>query len=95
MQCLAITGSEEGAAALSDAELAALVAEFIRLHAEEKHIKDRLDAVKEQLKRHAASQPRIANAVTLRTGEHASIGKSKSLFHRPAVLEGTSNAGGH
>ena len=71
MQCLAITGSEEGAAALSDAELSALVAEFIRLHAEEKHIKDRLDAVKEQLKRHAASQPRLANAVTLRTGEHA------------------------
>jgi hypothetical protein len=70
-QCLAITGSEEGAAALSDAELSALVAEFIRLHAEEKHIKDRLDAVKEQLKRHAASQPRLANAVTLRTGEHA------------------------
>jgi hypothetical protein len=30
-----------------------------------------LDAVKEQLKRHAASQPRVANAVTLRAGEHA------------------------
>jgi hypothetical protein len=29
-----------------------------------------LEAVKEQLKRHAASQPRVANAVVLRTGEH-------------------------
>jgi hypothetical protein len=47
------------------------VAEFIRLHAEAKHINDRLDAVKEQLKRHAASQPRMANAVMLRAGEHA------------------------
>jgi hypothetical protein len=56
---------------LSDEALAALVAEFIRLHAEAKHLNDRLDAVKEQLKRHAALQPRMANAVLLRTGEHA------------------------
>ena len=27
--------------------------------------------VKEQLKRHAASQPRVANAVLLRAGEYA------------------------
>jgi hypothetical protein len=47
---------------LSDAEVAALVAEFIQLHAEAKHVNDRLEAVKEQLKRHAASQPRVANA---------------------------------
>jgi hypothetical protein len=47
------------------------VAEFIRLHAEAKHLNGRLDEVKEQLKRHAASQPRVANAVLLRTGEHA------------------------
>jgi hypothetical protein len=51
--------------------LAALMAEFIRLHAEAKQLNDRLDAVKEQLKRHAASQPRVANAVVLRTGEYA------------------------
>src|SRR5262249_19089424 len=44
---------------------------FIRLHAEAKHLNDRLDVVKEQLKRHAASQPRVANAVLLRIGEHA------------------------
>ena len=71
VQCLAAPISKEGAAALSDEVLAALVAEFIRLHAEAKQLNDRLDEVKEQLKRHAASQPRIANAVLLRTGEHA------------------------
>jgi hypothetical protein len=71
VQCLAAPVSEDGAAALSEEGLAALVAEFIQLHAEAKQIHDRLDAVKEQLKRHAASQPRIANAVMLRTGEYA------------------------
>jgi hypothetical protein len=48
-----------------------MLAEFIRLHAEAKQLNDRLDAIKEQLKRHAASQPRVANAVMLRAGEHA------------------------
>jgi hypothetical protein len=71
VQCLATPVCEEGAAALSDEALAALVAEFIRLHAEAKQLNDRLDEVKEQLKRHAASQPRMANAVLLRTSEHA------------------------
>jgi hypothetical protein len=71
VQCLAAPISEDGAAALSEDALAALVAEFIRLHAEAKQLNDRLDAVKEQLKRHAAAQPRVANAVMLRTGEHA------------------------
>ena len=71
VQCLAAPVSEEGAAALSEEALAALVAEFIRLHAEVKQLNDRLDTVKEQLKRHAASQPRVANAVMLRAGEHA------------------------
>ena len=71
VSCLVPAVSDEGAAALSDAELSALVAEFIQLHAEVKQLNDRLDAVKEQLKRHAASQPRVANAVLLRTGEGA------------------------
>jgi hypothetical protein len=69
--CLAAPVSKDDATALSEEALAALVAEFIRLHTEAKHLNDRLDAVKEQLKRHAASQPRVANAVMLRTGEHA------------------------
>ena len=69
--CLAAPVSKDDATALSEEALAALVAEFIRLHAEAKHLNERLDAVKEQLKRHAAAQPRVANAVMLRTGEHA------------------------
>jgi hypothetical protein len=71
VQCLAAPVSEDGVAALDEGALAALVAEFIRLHAEAKQLNDRLDEVKEQLKRHAASQPRVANAVLLRTSEHA------------------------
>ena len=70
-QCLAAPVSNDDAAALSEEALAALVAEFIQLHAEAKQLNDRLEQVKEQLKRHAASQPRVANAVMLRTGEHA------------------------
>ena len=68
--CLAQPGSEDAAEALSEAELSALVAEFSRLHAEAKQLNDRLEEVKEKLKRHAASQPRIANAVILRAGEY-------------------------
>ena len=68
--CLAQPGSEDAAEALSEAELSALVAEFSRLHAEAKQLNDRLEEVKEKLKRHAASQPRIANAVLLRAGEY-------------------------
>ena len=72
VSCLAapVAGAED-AAALSDADLTALVTEFVRLHAEAKQLNDRLDAVKEQLKQHAASQPRVANAVLLRAGEDA------------------------
>jgi hypothetical protein len=71
VQCLSAPGSDDGVAALSDEALSALVAEFIRLHAEAKQLNDRLDEIKEQLKRHAASQPRVANAVLLRTSEYA------------------------
>jgi hypothetical protein len=70
VQCLAAPVSSDAAAVLSDAELSALLAEFIQLHAEAKHLNDRLDHVKEQLKQHAAAQPRVANAVVLRAGEH-------------------------
>jgi hypothetical protein len=69
-QCLAASISKDDAVALSEEALAALVAEFIQLHAEAKQLNERLDAVKQQLKRHAASQLRVANAVLLRTGEH-------------------------
>src|SRR5215468_11014637 len=63
VQCLAAPVSDNATATLSDAELSAMLAEFFRLHAEAKHLNDRLDALKEQLKRHAASQPQVANAV--------------------------------
>jgi hypothetical protein len=68
--CLTCLAAPAAAPALSDIDVAALVTEFVRLHAEAKHLNDRLDAIKEQLKQHAASQPRVANAV-LRTGEDA------------------------
>lgn len=70
VQCLAAPLSAEAADALHEGDLAALVAEFMRLHAEARQLNDRLDEIKEQLKRHAASQPRVANAVMLHTGEH-------------------------
>ena len=50
---------------LDEAEVETLVAEFIELHTEEKRIKDRLDAIKEQLKAAAATRQRVAGAVTL------------------------------
>ena len=71
LACLAAPVTDAAAAALSDTDVSALVTEFVRLHAEAKQLNDRLDAVKEQLKQHAASQPRVANAVLLRTGEDA------------------------
>jgi hypothetical protein len=70
-QCLTAPVANDDAATLSDEALGTLVAEFIQLHAEAKQLNDRLDAVKEQLKKHAASQPRVANTVMLRTGEYA------------------------
>jgi hypothetical protein len=86
-QCLAASISKDDAGALSEEALAALVAEFIQLHAEAKQLNERLDAVKEQLKRHAASQPRVANAVLLRTGEHAvKCGYSIKVTYNAAKL---------
>src|SRR5215475_4097110 len=85
-QCFTAPVSKDDAAALSDEALAALVAEFIRLHAEAKHLNDRLEAVKEQLKRHAASQPRMANAVLLRSGEYAvKCGYSVRVSYKEAI----------
>jgi hypothetical protein len=71
LACLAAPAADAAAPALSDTDVAALVTEFVRLHAEAKQLNDRLDAIKEQLKQHAASQPRVANAVLLRAGEDA------------------------
>src|SRR6266702_535017 len=71
VQCLTSPAPADATEALSAAELSVLVAEFVRLHAEAKQLNDRLEEIKEKLKQHAASQPRVANAVLLRTGEYA------------------------
>jgi hypothetical protein len=84
VQCLAALVSKDDAAALSEEALAVLVTEFIRLHAEAKQLNDRLDAIKEQLKRHAASQPRMANAVLLHAGEVAVKCGYSVRVHYPA-----------
>lgn len=55
-----------------ETEVEQLVAEFVRLHAEEKRVKDRMDEIKERLKIAAAVRQRVANAVTLR-GEDGAV----------------------
>jgi len=52
-------------------QIAALVAEYVRLHAEEKLISARLEEIKEQLKAAADGRPRVAGAVVLRAGGQA------------------------
>src|SRR2546427_9144196 len=49
VQCLASPTPDDAVGALSEAALSALVAEFIRLHAEAKQLNDRLEEVKEEL----------------------------------------------
>ena len=71
VQCLISPVHADAAEALNAAELSVLVAEFVRLHAEAKQLNDRLEEIKEKLKQYAASQPRVANAVLLHTGEYA------------------------
>jgi hypothetical protein len=71
LECFAKPQAEAEAESLGAEELAALIAEFVRLHAEEKKLKDQVEEIKEKLKRHAATQPRASNAVILRAGEHA------------------------
>jgi hypothetical protein len=69
--CLNAPQESDTAVPLSDEELAAAVAEFHRLNAEEKRVKEQLEAVKEKLRRHAATQQRTENGVTMRAGEQA------------------------
>jgi len=77
--------------AVDEAEVESLVSEFIELHAEEKRIKDRLDALKEQLKAAAATRQRMAGAVTL-GGEGGAVKCSfkttfKCLAEKVSALE--------
>jgi hypothetical protein len=56
----------------AEAEVEGLVAEYVRLHAEEKRIKERVDEIKERLKLAALYRQRVANSVTLR-GEDGAV----------------------
>jgi hypothetical protein len=69
--CLANLSASPTAPKLGEAEVAALVKEFVRLHAEEKRLKERLEEIKEQLKAFANGQPRVSGAVILRAGGQA------------------------
>src|SRR5262249_22130178 len=57
------------AGAMTEEEVEALVAEFVRLSAEAKTLDDRLEALKEQIKAVAATRERVGNAVLLGSGE--------------------------
>ncbi|MCA1635054.1 MAG: hypothetical protein LC802_15535 [Acidobacteria bacterium] len=59
----------EGEAPPSEEETAALVSEFVALHAEKKRLDERMEEIKETLKRAAGARPRISNAVVLRAGD--------------------------
>lgn len=63
------TSPSADASLLEDPE--SLISEYIALHAEEKRIKTRMEALKEALKEVAAARQRISNAVTLSAGDGA------------------------
>jgi hypothetical protein len=65
-ECFSRPASDDGTEALSDEEVAALVAEYVVLHEELKRLDARASEVKEQLKRASSARPRVSNAVVLR-----------------------------
>lgn len=72
------SGGEE-AEPVGDEEVAALVAEFVALHAEKKRLDARVDEIKERLKLAARARPRVAGAVVFRAGEDAGVRCSYTL----------------
>jgi hypothetical protein len=79
-ECFARSGAGgEEDAPPSDEEVGALVGEFVALHAEKKRLDERLEEIKETLKRAASARPRISNAVLLRAGEDAGVRCSYSV----------------
>ena len=68
-ECFGRAAAPDGSEALTDEEVASLVAEYVALHEEMKRLGERADHVKEQLKRAATARPRISNAVVLRAGD--------------------------
>lgn len=69
VECFGVTSDESGEPPLEDEEVASLVERFVALHAEKRRVDERLEELKEQLKRAARSRPRLAGAVVLRAGE--------------------------
>ena len=65
-ECFGRPAAADGTEALTDEEVAALVAEYVALHEELKRLDARASEVKEQLKRASAARPRVSNAVVLR-----------------------------
>ena len=68
-ECFGKAAAPDGSEALTDEEVASLVAEYVALHEELKRLETRASEVKEHLKRAATARPRISNAVVLRAGE--------------------------
>ncbi|HEX7955394.1 MAG TPA: hypothetical protein VF508_00485 [Pyrinomonadaceae bacterium] len=68
-ECFGRAASPDGAEALTDEEVEALVAEYVALHEELKRLDARAGEIKESLKRAAAARPRVGTAVVLRAGE--------------------------
>jgi hypothetical protein len=68
-ECFGRASAPDGSEALTDEEVASLVAEYVALHEELKRLDSRASEIKEQLKRAATARPRISNAVVLRAGE--------------------------
>lgn len=72
-ECFGRAAAPDGSEALTDEEVAALVAEYVALHEELKRLDARASEVKEQLKRAATARSRVSNAVVLRAGEGATV----------------------
>ncbi len=68
-ECFGRAGSAGESGPPGEEETAALVAEFVSLHAEKKRLEERMEEIKETLKVAAGARPRISNAVVLRAGE--------------------------
>ena len=65
-ECFSRPASADGTEALTDEEVAALVAEYVALHEELKRLEARASEIKERLKCAATLRPRVSNAVVLR-----------------------------
>lgn len=70
-ECFARPAGEAGEGVVDETLVESLIAEYVSLHAEEKRIAERLEVVKEQLKKAATARRGEGSAVTLRAGEAA------------------------